>query len=96
VTVIDNTLEHRFEETVEGGLAYLAYELDGERLVLSHTVVPEVSRDRGIGGHLVEAAVEAARSRDLSVVPQCSFARSWLHGHPEIAGRVKIDPPATI
>jgi hypothetical protein len=26
-------------------------------------------------------------------VPECSFAYSWLRGHPEVVGRVKIEWP---
>jgi len=91
VTVIDNTVEHRFEATVEGHKAQLVYRHDGERLVLVHTGVPDKLGGRGIGGQLVEAAVEAAVAGDLSVVPECPFARSWLRKHPKVAGRVKID-----
>jgi predicted GNAT family acetyltransferase len=91
VTVVDNASERRFETTASGYLAHLDYRRDGERLVIVHTEVPAALRDRGLGGQLVEAAVEGAVTGGLTVVPACSFARSWLHKHPELAANVKID-----
>jgi hypothetical protein len=91
VTVVDNSSEGRFEASAGGHLAHLDYHRDGERLVMVHTEVPAALRDHGLGGQLVEAAVEVALTSGLTVVPACSFARSWLRKHPELAAGVKID-----
>ena len=91
VPVIDNAAEHRFEAGDNGERGLLVYRRHGQRLVLVHTEVPEALRGQGQGGRLVESAVEAASAAGLIVVPQCSFAHSWLHAHPEVAGRAKID-----
>jgi hypothetical protein len=91
VTVVDNASERRFETSASGYLAHLDYRRDGERLVIVHTEVPAALRDRGLGGQLVEAALEGAVTGGLTVVPACSFARSWLRKHPELAASVKID-----
>jgi predicted GNAT family acetyltransferase len=42
----------------------------------------------------VEAAIDDAAQRGLTVVPDCSFARGWLERHPEVAARVEIEWPA--
>lgn len=91
--VIDNTTKHRLEVVVDGVLAQLVYRHNGKRLVLVHTEVPEALAGRGIGGRLVEAAMEAAVSDGLTVVPACPFAALWLRKHPEAADRVEIDWP---
>lgn len=91
--VLDNTAKHRFELAVEGGLAQLVYRHNGRRLVLVHTEVPDALAGRGLGGRLVEAAVETAVAGDLTVVPACPFAASWLRKNPDVAGRVKVDWP---
>ena len=78
VTVTDNTEAHRFEVSLDGGLAHLTYRRQGRRLVLVHTEVPVALRGGGIGGQLVAAAAQAALDDDLTIVPVCSFARSWL------------------
>ena len=93
VTVTNNADKHRFELRIGGALAHLDYRCAGGRLVLVHTEVPEMLSGRGLGSELVEAALDTAISRGLSVVPACSFARSFLRKHPELASRVKIQWP---
>jgi uncharacterized protein len=88
--VIDNTAARRFELTIDGHLAELVYRLDGDRLVLRHTEVPEELEGRGLGGTLVRAALERAGRDALTIVPQCAFARSWLERHPDDLGDVTI------
>jgi predicted GNAT family acetyltransferase len=58
-----------------------------------HTEVPDELGGQGIGGALVESAIDAAAEAGLTVVPGCPFAREWLEKHPEAAGRVPIDWP---
>jgi predicted GNAT family acetyltransferase len=90
-TVVDNPDMGRFELEVDGHLAELVYDLRGERLVLIHTEVPEALGGRGLGGVLVQAAVDRAEAEELVIVPQCPFARAWLEKHPDQAARVAVD-----
>ncbi len=39
--IIDNPAESRFELALDGGLAIIAYRIEGERIVLIHTEVPQ-------------------------------------------------------
>ena len=89
--VIDNRADSRFELTVDGAVAELIYRRRADRLVLLHTEVPKALGGRGIGGQLVQAAVERASSEGLTVVPLCPFARSWLECHPAVAENVNVD-----
>jgi hypothetical protein len=89
--VVDNPYESRFEVTVDGHLAELVYHHSGHRLVLIHTEVPDALEGRGIGGRLVEFAVDRAVELGLTIVPKCPFARAWLERHPDAARRVDID-----
>jgi predicted GNAT family acetyltransferase len=91
VSIVDNPCAHRLEAETEAGLAYLAYERRDNQLVLVHTDVPDALRGRGIGGELVRASIDAAKSLGLGVVPRCSFARSWLGAHPDAAATIQID-----
>lgn len=88
--VVDNEAARRFELSIDGRLAELVYDRDGDRLVLLHTGVPDELEGRGLGGILVAAAVERAVEEGLTVVPQCPFARRWLRRHPEVASKVTI------
>lgn len=94
-TVIDNAARSRFELRQDGRLARLDYLRRADQLVLVHTEVPAALGGRGIGGTLVHAAVDRASRDRLTVVPLCSFARTWLERHSEAASVVTIDwgPP---
>ena len=45
---------------------------------------------RGIGGHLVEAAIERATTEGLTIQPDCPFARGWLEKHPDAHAGVTV------
>ena len=89
--VTDNRAESRFVLWVDGLLAELPYRLNGQRLVLIHTEVPEELEGRGLGGALVTAAIDRAAREGLTVVPLCPFARGWLERHPDVAARAAVD-----
>ena len=91
--VRDDPDASRFAYEGAGQRAELSYRRRGDRLVLVHTEVPVDLEGQGIGGQLVEAAVDYAAGHGLTVVPSCPFARSWLDRHPELAARVPVDQP---
>lgn len=77
---------HRFEARPDGDgapAAHLDYRQDGGRLTLVHTEVPAALSGRGVGGALVQAALDHARANRLEVDPQCSYARHYLETHPQ-------------
>ena len=66
----------------ESGEAYLTYrEADGQ-FDLQHTIVPKEMEGQGVGGALVQAAVDYARNAGLELVVTCPFAKKWLQKHP--------------
>jgi predicted GNAT family acetyltransferase len=89
--VVDNASEERFVFTEDGHTAELVYHVHGDRMTLIHTEVPHEFSGRGLGGALVQAALDRARRDHLTIVPNCPFARSWLEKHPEAAEGVIID-----
>jgi predicted GNAT family acetyltransferase len=89
--VVDNTAEERFEIREDGQLAELVYHVHGDRFTLIHTEVPDALGGRGLGGQLVQAALERARRDHLTIVPSCPYARSWLEKHRDQIGDVAID-----
>ena len=88
--VVDDT-HNRFDLGPGGESGELVYRLDGNRLVLIHTEVPEALRGRGLGGRLVRAAVDRAATESMTLVPLCPYAREWLISHPDAAATVEID-----
>ncbi len=91
LTVDDRRDEGRFVISADGDEAELAYDLAGERFELVHTEVPEALSGQGVGSRLVRAAVARARDEHLTIVPSCSFARSWLEDHADETDDVTID-----
>jgi predicted GNAT family acetyltransferase len=91
IKIIDDTENSRFMYREDGALAQLAYEVDGDRLILVHTEVPEAIGGRGIAGELVKAAVDRAATSGETIVPWCSYTRKWLQDRADEASRITID-----
>lgn len=86
--VRENRAENRYETKTAAGTAVLDYDLQDDRIVFTHTGVPEADRNQGVGGRLVRHALEDARDRGLTVVPQCPFVADYIRDHPEYRGLV--------
>ena len=78
----------RFETVVDGHTCELTYRLEGGRMVITHTGVPEAVGGRGIAGKLVETAFAAAREAGWQVEPRCEYAAAWARRHPEVQGQL--------
>lgn len=85
VVIDHDAVAQRFVTTVDGHVGYTIYVLDGDIMVIDHTVVPPAIGGRGIAGKLVRAAFEHARSQGLRVRTDCSYAAGWVARHPEFA-----------
>jgi predicted GNAT family acetyltransferase len=80
----NNEKQSQFETTVDGHVALAAYDLeDPNRIVFTHTDVPEALAGRGIAGEIVKFGLDHAREKKLTVVPQCSYVASYVKRHPE-------------
>lgn len=80
----NNENASQYETTIDGITAYVSYDLEGDdRIVLTHTIVPEALSGRGLAGELVKFAMEDAKTRNLKVVPQCSYVQAWLKRNPD-------------
>lgn len=82
---------HHLERRKGGSVAFLSYSIDDQnKMTIWHTEIPPSLRHMGIGGELVEQAVQMA-SRDssrLRVV--CPFAKEHLARHPELKERYAV------
>ena len=81
--VLHNAAAHRYELTVDGHLSVCEYELDGARMVFTHTLVPPELRGRGMAEKLVRVALAAAREQKRQVVPACSYVAKFIERHAE-------------
>ena len=81
--VRDNPAQNRYETTVDGVLAIAEYRRDGDALVFTHTLVPEAIGGRGVGTALIRGALDDARTKNLKVVPRCSFVVDFMRRHTD-------------
>jgi len=79
--VVDNPAASRFELTMDGVTAFLAYERTADTLTLTHTEVPESLRGRHLGDALAKFALNAGRADHLRIAVVCPFVRAYLQRH---------------
>lgn len=79
----DNAEAHRYELDVEGETAVVIYNLSGENLMITETLVPEALEGRGIASRLAKHVIADARERGLVILPICPFFAGYLQKHPE-------------
>ncbi|WP_299069124.1 GNAT family N-acetyltransferase, partial [Accumulibacter sp.] len=93
--ITHNVTRQRFESLAGvPPLASLSYVIEGERVILDHTFVPDELRGRGIAAALARKALDEARQRRWKIVPRCSYVASFIQRHPEFAdlvGRKEMD-----
>lgn len=95
--VTDNPAAQRFELLLDGRVVgHADYEVQDETLVITHVVVQQQLEGRGYGSMLTRAVLEAARERRMSVLPLCSFARSYLRRNPEFVDLVPGEQRALV
>jgi len=83
IIVSHNVAEKRFETQINGELAVAEYQLEGDRMVFTHTFVPPSLRGRGLAEKLVRPALDLARDERRRVVPACSFVAAYIQRHSE-------------
>lgn len=82
--VVNNTVDQRFELSVEDHVAFIDYRIepaDGDRAavyVFEHTEVPEALGGRGVGSRLASGALDAVRQAGARVRSECSFISAIL------------------
>jgi predicted GNAT family acetyltransferase len=82
--VLDAAESSRFEIHVDGKLAgFAVYRLRHDRISFIHTEIDDAFAGQGLGGKLVRAALDTARTRGLAVIPLCPFVRSWIQKHED-------------
>ena len=81
--IVDNKTDHRFELVVEGHLAAAYYEVEGNVITFVHTEVPPELGGKGVGGTLVQGALDQVRSQGMKAIAECPFVKAWIGKHPE-------------
>ncbi|MFJ5370302.1 GNAT family N-acetyltransferase [Bosea sp. CER48] len=79
--VVENAEQNRFELSLDGGTALVAYRRDGDRVVLVHTEVPEQFAGQGVGSRLAKGVFELIRASGRKAVVRCDFLKGWVARH---------------
>jgi hypothetical protein len=85
LTIRHDPQGHRFETTVDGHRAYLAYmDLGKQTLDIYRTFVPDALRGRGVAAELTRHALDFARDSGYTVIPSCSYVEWYMErqGYP--------------
>jgi uncharacterized protein len=94
VAVRDIPESKNYEAIVNGSVVgTLIYELEGRRVVLTHTIVEPAYRERGVATTLIAAALDDIRAKGLTITVLCSFVNDFLAQHPEYADMVDAEHP---
>lgn len=87
--VVDAPDRHRFEISVDGGLAgFVTYRRRDGEIAFLHTEIDDAHQGEGLAGRLVRAALDAARAERLAVAPHCPYVAGWIAKHPDYADLV--------
>lgn len=70
-------------------VAVLDYAHVGDSWDFSHTFTDPAYRGRGLAAEVVAAALAAARSEGITVIPTCSYVRTYLAERPADADLVR-------
>lgn len=82
--VVDAPERRRYEAIRDGAvLGFAAYQKTDELIVFTHTEVDPAFEGQGVGGALVQGALDHVRTLGLGVVPICPFVQAWMARHPD-------------
>jgi predicted GNAT family acetyltransferase len=86
---IDVPDDHRYElRSGDQLVGFIDYRLHGDVIRLVHTEVPEAFSGHGHASTLARSALDDARSRGLTVRPDCPYVASYIKKHPQYADLV--------
>lgn len=87
LTVTRNDADSRYEGRIGGDdvavIEFRRRDTDTPVVVMTHTEVPDSMRGQGVGGQLVQKALDDVRTRGEAVVATCPFVASWVEEHPD-------------
>ena len=85
--VEDHPAQGRFELAIEGSheIAAAYYRKRGDRIVLTHTIVPEAFSGRGIGSRLARGVFDQLRASGRKAILICPFMTAFYARHPDYA-----------
>jgi predicted GNAT family acetyltransferase len=84
VNVSDNPGAEQFDITVDGEQAgHASYRRKPGIIAFIHTEIDPEFEGQGLGGQLIEAALNSAQAEEIDVLPFCPFVNKYISEHDE-------------
>ena len=85
--VQDNPAKKRFELAIDDSheIAAAYYRMEDDRIVLTHTIVPEQFSGQGIASQLARGVFDEIRASGRKAILLCPFMAAYFKRHPEYA-----------
>ncbi len=82
--VRNNTESRSYDALIDDEVVgRIVYETQGDRLILTHTVVESHHQGQGIAGQLVKGALDDIRADGKQITVFCDVVSAYLAKHPE-------------
>ncbi|MFI7068544.1 GNAT family N-acetyltransferase [Kribbella sp. NPDC050124] len=95
ITVVHHADDEYYELLVDGQQAgLLVYHLIGSHLSITHTVIEQTYRGRGLSWVLVGRALDDIRTRSVTVSNYCAVVSRFIEKNPEYADVLGAPRPA--
>jgi predicted GNAT family acetyltransferase len=94
VVVTHDASDRTYQASLDGNVVgTLIYEVEGPRVVLTHTIVEPSVRGHGIGTALVRETLEDLRRDGKSITILCPFVTEFIARNPGYADLVDAEHP---
>jgi predicted GNAT family acetyltransferase len=87
--ITHNSLASRFETTIGGDLARVEYRMSSNRMIITHTEVPEILRGKGIAKQLIAFVMKYALKNGIEIDAECEFAKWFLSRDSTMSATVR-------
>ncbi len=78
-----NEAKHRYEMAVDNEIVFANVHRIQDTVHILRVETPQALQGRGLAGTLMTKFMDVARAEKFTVVPDCSFAKTWAGRHPE-------------
>jgi predicted GNAT family acetyltransferase len=94
IEVLDNPEERFYELRVDGAQAgVLVYESAGSRRILTHTVIQEDFRGRGLSARLIRETLDDLRGKHHTITSYCAIVDGFIEANPEYEDLIDKEYP---
>ena len=94
VTLAHHADDEFYELLVDGQRAgILVYHVIGSHLSITHTVIDQAYRGRGLSWELIRRALDDIRTRSLTVSNYCAIVRQFVEENPEYGDLLALPRP---